>query len=135
MSIFIDYFFYSNSHRWRDHRYVIFSIKGLWDDSFVANRIEKNRRKTKYKQTFNNRHIRLQTTFLKEFFDVNHFFKRASLVIKTLEMQIWSLWQEDPLEEGWQPTPGFLSGEFHGQKSLAGHSPWGPKESDTAEAT
>ena len=25
----------------------------------------------------------------------------------------------------WQPTPGFLSGEFHGQKSLMGYSPWG----------
>ena len=24
----------------------------------------------------------------------------------------------------WQPTPGFLSGEFHGQRSLAGHSSW-----------
>ena len=27
------------------------------------------------------------------------------------------------------PTP-FLPGEFHGQKSLAGYSPLGPKESD-----
>ena len=25
----------------------------------------------------------------------------------------------------WQLTPIFLSGEFHGQKSLAGYSPWG----------
>ena len=25
-----------------------------------------------------------------------------------------------PLEEGWQPTPVFLPGEFHGQRSLAG---------------
>ena len=24
----------------------------------------------------------------------------------------------------WQPTPVFLSGEFHGQRSLAGYSPW-----------
>ena len=33
----------------------------------------------------------------------------------------------------WQPTPVFLSGEFHGQRSLASYSPWGFKESDTAE--
>ena len=33
----------------------------------------------------------------------------------------------------WQPTPGFLPGEFHGQRSLTGYSPWGCKESDTAE--
>ena len=25
----------------------------------------------------------------------------------------------------WQPTPVFLPGEFHGQRSLAGYSPWG----------
>ena len=24
-----------------------------------------------------------------------------------------------------------IPGEFHGQKSLVGYSPWGPKESDT----
>ena len=27
----------------------------------------------------------------------------------------------------------FLAGEFHGQRSLAGYSPWGCKESDTTE--
>ena len=24
----------------------------------------------------------------------------------------------------WQPTPVFLPGQFHGQRSLAGYSPW-----------
>ena len=33
----------------------------------------------------------------------------------------------------WQPTLEFLPGEFHGQRSLAGYSPWGHKESDTTE--
>ena len=33
----------------------------------------------------------------------------------------------------WQPTPVFLPGEFHGQRSLAGYSPWGCKESDPTE--
>ena len=31
------------------------------------------------------------------------------------------------------PTPVFGPGEFHGQKSLAGYSPPGLKESDTTE--
>ena len=35
----------------------------------------------------------------------------------------------------WQPTPVFLPGEYHEQRSLAGYSPWGHKESDTTEAT
>ena len=30
----------------------------------------------------------------------------------------------------WQPTPLFLPGESHGQRSLVGYSPWGHKESD-----
>ena len=33
----------------------------------------------------------------------------------------------------WQPTPVFLPGESHGQRSLVGYSPWGCKESNTAE--
>ena len=33
----------------------------------------------------------------------------------------------------WQPTLIFLPGESHGQRSLAGYSPWGCKESDMAE--
>ena len=33
----------------------------------------------------------------------------------------------------WQPTPVFLPGESHGQRSLVGYSPWGCKESDTTE--
>ena len=38
-----------------------------------------------------------------------------------------------PWRREWQPTPGFLSGEFHGLRSLAAYSPWGHKESDTTE--
>ena len=33
----------------------------------------------------------------------------------------------------WQPTPVFLPEKFHGQRNLTGYSPWGCKESDTAE--
>ena len=32
-----------------------------------------------------------------------------------------------------QPTPIFLPGESHGQRSLVGYSPWGHRESDTTE--
>ena len=35
----------------------------------------------------------------------------------------------------WQPTPVFLPGKSHGQRSLAGYSPEGHKESDTIEHT
>ena len=32
-----------------------------------------------------------------------------------------------------KPTPVFLPGEVHGQRTLAGYSPWGHKEWDTTE--
>ena len=32
-----------------------------------------------------------------------------------------SLW-EDPWRRKWLPTPVFLPGEFHGQRSLVGHN-------------
>ena len=35
----------------------------------------------------------------------------------------------------WQPTPVFLPGESHGQRSQEGYSPWGRKESDMTEAS
>ena len=38
-----------------------------------------------------------------------------------------------PWRRTWQPTPVFLPGESHGQKSLVGYSPWGHKESAMTE--
>ena len=40
-----------------------------------------------------------------------------------------------PWKRAWQPTPVFLPGEFHGQRSLVGYSPEGCKESDMTEVT
>ena len=34
-----------------------------------------------------------------------------------------------PWRGKWRPTPVFLPGEFHGQRSLGGFSVWGRKES------
>ena len=47
-------------------------------------------------------------------------------------MQVQSLW-EDSWRRKRQYTPGFLPGKSHGQRSLAGYSPQGHKESDTTE--
>ena len=38
-----------------------------------------------------------------------------------------------PWNRKWQPPPVFLPGKFHGQRNLAGYSPWGLKESDMTE--
>ena len=35
-----------------------------------------------------------------------------------------------PWSRKWQPTPVFLTGKFHGQRSLGDYSPWISKESD-----
>ena len=44
------------------------------------------------------------------------------------ETQVWSLREEDPLEEETESTPVFVPGESHGWRSLAGYTPWGRKE-------
>ena len=49
------------------------------------------------------------------------------------ETQLPLLGREDPWRRKWLPTPVFLPGEFHRQKSLAGYIPSGHKESDTTE--
>ena len=61
-----------------------------------------------------------------------------ALVVKNLpakagdiETRVQSLGREDPLEE--RTANPLLPGESYGQRSLAGYSPWGRKESDTTE--
>ena len=39
-----------------------------------------------------------------------------------------------PWRKEWLPILVFLPGEFHGQRSLVGFSPWGHKESDVTES-
>ena len=64
----------------------------------------------------------------------------ASLVVQTIknlpsmqETQIRSLGWKILWRRKWQPTPVFLRGELHGQRRLAGYSPWGGKESDVTD--
>ena len=45
------------------------------------------------------------------------------------ETWVQPLGWEDPLRRERQPTAILLPGESHGQRSLAGYSPWGHKES------
>ena len=47
------------------------------------------------------------------------------------ETRVQSLDWQIPWWREWLPTPVFLPGEFHRQRSLEGYSPWGSKESDT----
>ena len=47
--------------------------------------------------------------------------------------QVRSLSWEGALEKEWLPTPVFLSGESHGQRSLVSYSLWSFKESDRTE--
>ena len=42
---------------------------------------------------------------------------------KSCDPWVWKI----PWRRNWQPTPVFLSGEFHGQRSLMGYSPWAHK--------
>ena len=54
------------------------------------------------------------------------------------DTRVRSLEKEDAWRRKWQPTPvflpgKFLSGKFHGWRSLVGYSLWGHKESDTTK--
>ena len=62
----------------------------------------------------------------------------AQTVKKLLAMQetlILPLVRKIPWRKERLPTPVFLPGEFHGQRSLVGYSPWDGKESDMTEVT
>ena len=55
------------------------------------------------------------------------FFTYSPLVLWTLSAH------EQWWRRKWQPTPVFLPGESHGQRTLARYGPWGLEESDTTE--
>ena len=58
----------------------------------------------------------------------------ASLVAQMVKNPGFNPWVgKIPWRRKWQPAPVFLPGESHGQRSLAGYSPWGHKESDMTE--
>ena len=65
--------------------------------------------------------------------------KMAKNLLAMLESQVQSRPGFDPWagkmpwSRKWQLTPIFLPGEFHGQRSLVGYSPWGRNESDATE--
>ena len=53
--------------------------------------------------------------------------------VKNLSAMLNPWVRKIPGRREWLPTPLFLPGEFHRQKSLVGYSPWGHKESDMTE--
>ena len=73
----------------------------------------------------------------------------SSSALSDWKLPWWLRWQRTCLQCGrprfdpwvgkitwrrkWQPTPVSLPGEFHGQRSLVGYSPWGCKVLDTTE--
>ena len=56
-----------------------------------------------------------------------------NLTLTSIHDYIYSWVGKIPWRRAWQPTPVFLHGEFHGQRSLVGCSPWGCKESNSTE--
>ena len=43
-------------------------------------------------------------------------------------------WERKGWRKEWLPSPVFLPGEFHGQRSMVIYSPWGHKELDMIES-
>ena len=51
--------------------------------------------------------------------------------VKGLGLDPWV--RKIPWRRKWKPTPVFLPGKSHEQRSLVSYSPWGQKELDTTE--
>ena len=61
--------------------------------------------------------------------------KRASQCRRRKRCGFDSWARKVPWKRAWQPTPVFLPGESHCQRSLVGYSPWGHKQLDMAVVT
>ena len=72
--------------------------------------------------------------------DTNYYVQDGSLVAQmvknppSMQGPGFDLWvRKSPWRREWLPTQVFLPRESHGQRSLAGYSDWGCKESDMTE--
>ena len=78
-------------------------------------------------------------TYCPASFDFGHILdvKKDSYIYQPRMLHTWtySFGLEGSMEEGMATHSSILPGESHGQSSLVGYSLWGPKESDTTEAT
>ena len=59
--------------------------------------------------------------------------KNPAAMQETQETQVWSLSQEDPLEEEMAIRFDILPRKSHRQRSLVGYNLWGHKQLDTTE--
>ena len=59
--------------------------------------------------------------------------EKPPVMWETQETRVQSLDQENPLEKEMATHSSILGWELHGQRSLAGYSLWGCKDSDMTE--
>ena len=67
----------------------------------------------------------------------------AGMAVRSKQLTAWAVWRIVLNKsyiyitggEGKGPTPGFLPGDLHGQRSVTGYGPWGCKEADSTEVT
>ena len=57
--------------------------------------------------------------------------KESTRQCKRCKFNLWV--KKMPWRRKWQPISVLMPGKFHGQRRLAGYSPWGCKEPDTTE--
>ena len=79
-----------------------------------------------------NRHKELKIYFPGSTFPSREKPKKA-LILTVKNLPAMQIPRFSPYGRERQPTPGFLPGEFHGQRSLEGYSPQGRKVLDMTE--
>ena len=70
--------------------------------------------------------MNIQDWYVYKYWYVYIYYIRSSCCIPRINIVLYVIY----CTKKWQPTPVFLLGKLHGQRSLAGYSPWGCKESD-----
>ena len=77
---------------------------------------------------------KIQTFFFFTFWNLLSCFLHLSWWLSSKESTwIWSLCWEYPLEKKMETPSSILAWKIHGQRNLAGYSPWHCKESNTIE--
>ena len=80
------------------------------------------------------RHERYQSLLISLFLNVTSLVAQIKTVCLQCRRPGFAPWvRKIAWRREWLPTPVFLPGEFHGQRSLLVYSPWGHKEAEITE--
>ena len=125
-----NWFFYKGVKQFKGRK-IIFSSNDANNWTFTGKK--KNLNITHYSKTNSKLSMHVHVKHSYTTFELPWWLSGKEFVCQCRRCRVDPWVRKIPCRRKWQPTPVFLPGQSHGQRSLEAYSPWGQKELDTTE--